>query len=75
MVTTEEIIREAEKLPPLERVRIVDSILKTLNPSDAETDRLWIKEAIRRRDEMRSGQVQAIPEEEVFAKVARRFNS
>jgi hypothetical protein len=40
----------------------------------AETDeiqRLWTAEAIKRRDEIRSGRVKPIPADEVFAEVRR----
>ena len=40
---------------------------------DSETDELWAVEIQRRLDEIRSGQVQAIPGEQVMADFRRRY--
>ncbi len=68
-----EIIQEAAALPVEERAIIVDSLLRTLNPPDAEIEREWVKVAKRRLAELRSGSVKAIPGDEVFAKIRERF--
>jgi putative addiction module component (TIGR02574 family) len=73
MLATKEIVREAANLPVEERAMLVDSLLRTLNPPESEIDRKWIEVAKRRLAELRSGQVKAIPGEEVFAKVKKRF--
>lgn len=36
---------------------------------DPKVERAWIKEAVRRREELLSGQVEGIPAEEVYAKL------
>lgn len=48
--------------------KIVESL--EFGESD-EIQKRWIEEAIRRRDEVRSGRVKPIPGEEVLAKVRR----
>jgi putative addiction module component (TIGR02574 family) len=68
-----EIIEEAASLPVEERVVVIDSLLQTINPPVAEIEAEWIKVAKRRLAELRSGQVKAIPGNEVFAKIHRRF--
>jgi hypothetical protein len=68
-----EIIMEAESLPVEERVLVIDSLLRTLNPPTAEIDAEWAKVARRRLTEIRSGQVKATPGNEVFAKIQERF--
>jgi putative addiction module component (TIGR02574 family) len=68
-----EIIMEAASLPVKERALVIDSLLRTLNPPIAEIDAEWAKVARRRLAEMRSGQVKAIPGNEVFAKIQERF--
>ena len=73
MPSTIEIIHEAELLPVEERTIVVDSLLRTLNPPDPEIDRKWAAVAKRRLDELRSGHVEPIPGEEVFAKIRQRF--
>ena len=73
MLGTKEIVKEAECLPVEERAMVVDCILRTLNPVESEIEKEWIDVAKRRLAELRSGQVRAIPGDEVFAKVKKRF--
>ncbi len=73
MPRSEEIIREAESLPIAERLKVVDSLLRSLNPPDPDIDRLWIVEAQRRLDEVRSGAVQPIAGSQVMQRLRDRF--
>ncbi len=73
MITTAEIIHEAESLPVEQRALVVDALLRTLNPPDPEIDRKWAAVAKRRLEELRTGKVKAIPGEEVFEKIRNRF--
>lgn len=68
-----EIIQEAASLPVEERVIVVDSLLKTLNPTDTEIDTEWMKVAKRRLAELKSGQVRPVSGDEVFTKIRERF--
>lgn len=68
-----EIIEEAECLPVEERVMVIDSLLRTINPPLAEVEIEWIKVANRRLAELRSGRVEAIPGSEVFDRIGSRF--
>lgn len=70
---TKEIIHEAATLPVEERAIVVDSLLRTLNPPDAEIDSAWGRIAQRRLAELRSGRVQPVPGDQVLAKVKERF--
>lgn len=70
----DKIIREAESLPVDERLRVVESLLRSLNPPEPEIDRLWIAEARRRLDEVRSGKVHPIPGDQVMARLQGRFS-
>ncbi|MCC5844917.1 MAG: addiction module protein [Verrucomicrobia bacterium] len=73
MPNTAEIIRGAESLPVEERMLVVDSLLRTLNPPDPEIDQQWAVVAKRRLEELHSGRVSAVPGEEVFENIRRRF--
>jgi len=73
MLGTKEIVKEAESLPVEERAIVIDSLLQTLNSTTREIDQKWIKVAKRRLAELRSGQVQPVPGDEVFAKIKERF--
>ena len=68
-MSTDEIIEEARALPPNERVAVVDSILRSLNPPDPGIDEQWIAVARERLAAYRSGDAQAVPGEEVIAKL------
>jgi putative addiction module component (TIGR02574 family) len=68
-----EIIQEAESLPVEERAMIIDSLLRTLNPPDADAEQEWLQVARRRLAELRSGRVNPVAGEEVFARIRERF--
>ncbi len=57
MLKTDELLNEAISLPVELRVQLVDALLRSLNPAQAEID---------------AGQAELIPGEEVFARLHRR---
>ncbi len=73
-MNTKQLIDEVVSLPVEERALVIDSLLRSLNQPESEIDKIWAKESKRRLDELRSGQVKAIPGEEVFKKVWERFD-
>lgn len=71
-LTLDQITEEAIKLPADARALLADKLVQSLESEDAdELQRLWSAEAIRRRDEIRSGHVQPIPGEQVIEEVRR----
>ncbi len=70
-----ELIAEAISLPVEERAILADTILRSLNPPDSDMDRRWVAVARRRLAELRSGQVEAVQGDEVFAKIWKRFST
>ncbi|MDA8421965.1 MAG: addiction module protein [Nitrospiraceae bacterium] len=69
-LTVEQIAEEALSLPSDARALLADRLVESLDPAeDEEIRQLWIKEACRRRDEIRSGRVQAIPGDVALAQV------
>jgi putative addiction module component (TIGR02574 family) len=71
-LTLDQITEEAIKLPPASRALLADKLVQSLDSEDSdEIQRLWSVEAIRRRDEIRSGQVQPVPGEQVIEEVRR----
>jgi len=74
-MNTKQLIDKAVSLPVEERALVVDSLLRSLNQPESEIDKKWSQEAKRRLAELRSGQVQAIPGDEVFAEVWKKFGS
>lgn len=63
---TRELIEQALKLEPAERLALVDEVLHSLDHPDPATDRLWMEEAERRLAAYRAGKVQGIPAEDVI---------
>lgn len=72
-MNTNELIDEAISLPVDDRAKVVDTLLKSLNPVDDANTSAWLEMAQRRLAELTAGTVQPIPGEEVFADIARRF--
>lgn len=69
-----EIVEEAASLPPVEeRVPIIDSLLRTINPVDPAIDREWVAVARCRLEEIRSGAVVPVPGDVVFSRVRDRL--
>jgi len=72
-MNTQELIDEAISLPVEERALVVDSLLRSLNQPESETDKKWVATAKQRLTELRSGSVDAVPGDKVFEKVWQRF--
>ena len=71
-LSLDQITEEAIKLPPASRALLADKLVQSLESEDPdEIQQLWSAEAIRRRDEIRSGQVQPIPGEHLIEEVRR----
>jgi len=72
--TTKELIAEAISLPVEERALMLDSLLRSLNAPSGDVDKKWVAVAQRRLAELRSGEVKAIPGDEVLGKIRERFS-
>jgi putative addiction module component (TIGR02574 family) len=70
---TIDIMERAEMLPIDMKLELVDRLLESISPSQKEIDELWKIEIERRVEEVRSGEVQTIPGEQVFAEIEERF--
>ena len=71
---TKDLINEALSLPVEERAQVVDSILKSMNPPEAEIDKKWAETAKARLAELRSGKTASVPGDEVFNKIWKRYS-
>jgi len=71
MASAVRLVDEASVLPVEERIFVVDSLLRTLNPVNDEIDAAWGIVAEQRLDGLISGRVQGVPAEEVFEKARR----
>jgi len=71
-LTLDQLADAAMQLPSASRALLAERIVESLDLAETdEIQRLWAAEAIKRRDEVRSGRVQAIPGDEVLAEVRR----
>jgi hypothetical protein len=69
-MTVEELAAQAMTLPTEARVRLVDLLVESLDADElGPVDLLWLAEAKRRRDDVRSGRVQSIPGDEGLQRV------
>ena len=68
--TVEQLAEQAMMLPGESRARLADLLVDSLD-ADALTqiDRLWLAEAERRRDEVRTGSAKTIPGDEALRRV------
>lgn len=71
-LTIDQLTEEALQLPSATRALLAERLVESLDIAEAdEIQKLWATEAIRRRDQVRSGHVQPIPGEQVLAEVRR----
>lgn len=66
-----ELVHEIKKLPPIERVRIVDIVIRDVIRTDPDIDRVWAQEASSRWDAYKKGDIKSIHYEEVMSKYKR----
>ena len=72
IIPVEQITEAALSLPSEARALLADRLVESLDPiQDQEIQELWAAEALRRRDEVRSGVVKTIPGSEALERVRR----
>jgi len=68
--TVEQLAEQAMNLPAESRAQLADLLVESLDADElGRIDRLWLAEAKRRRDEVRSGRVETIAGDEALRKV------
>ena len=71
-MTVEQVAEEALALPSEARALLADRLVESLDPAeDGYIRQLWVAEARRRRDDVRSGRVKTISSDEALAQVKR----
>jgi len=69
-ITIEKLAEQAMNLPSESRAHLADLLVESLDADTlTEIDQLWLAEAKRRRDEVRSDQVKTIPGDEALQSV------
>ena len=72
---SEELLDEILSLPSDLRAILVDKLIQSLNlPTSKEIERMWIEEAKKRSNEIKTNKVKTIPGEQVFSDIRSRLN-
>lgn len=71
MRSIEQLTEEALALPSESRLLLIEKLLESFAENDPAIEAAWFDLAKRRRDEIRSGQVQAIEGEQALAQVRK----
>ncbi|MDQ1338056.1 MAG: hypothetical protein QG617_1023 [Campylobacterota bacterium] len=71
----EQLFEEIDILPIYLMTEIVDKILASITPLNSGIDKLWIKEANKRKQEIESNSVTLVDGDEVFKKISQRLHS
>ncbi|HEU0080000.1 MAG TPA: addiction module protein [Longimicrobiaceae bacterium] len=71
-MSEQELEAAALKLPSHVRARLAEVLITSLDEED-EIARAWADEAERRYEELRTGAVEAVPAEEVIARIRSRI--
>ncbi len=71
-MTTKEIEKSALKLKPLEKIKLVDKLLISLDKPNPDIERLWLKEAESRVDAYEKGELKTSSYETVKKNTKRR---
>jgi putative addiction module component (TIGR02574 family) len=71
-LTLDQVADQAMQLPAAARALLAERMVESLDDAEADDiQRAWAAEAVRRRDDIRSGRVQPLAGEEVVAEVRR----
>jgi len=66
LMSGKEILKQALRLKPDERVMVVEGLIKSLDEPDSSLDAIWAEEAEKRLKAYRAGNLEGIPVEEIF---------
>ena len=73
--TVQELKNQLGTLPVAQRAELAHFLIESLDQEpDSDAEAAWEKEVDRRVEEIKSGQVQGIPAEEVFAKLREKYS-
>jgi putative addiction module component (TIGR02574 family) len=73
--TVDEIETKIRTLSLQDKAQLIRDLIAELDgPADDDVERAWLEEAVRRRQEIVDGRVQAVPGERVFEHLRSRLN-
>jgi putative addiction module component (TIGR02574 family) len=65
-MSSKDILQQALKLNSMERLSIVEGLLKSLDEPDSTIDDIWAEEAEKRLNAYRAGNLEGIASENIF---------
>ncbi|MBC7357846.1 MAG: addiction module protein [Desulfacinum sp.] len=68
MKKSEDILQQAMNLPPLEKIRLIDSLLCSLDRHDQKLDELWAQEVENRITAYEQGRIRSVSLNEILNK-------
>ena len=72
-VNPEKFLNDVDSFPIDIKTKLIDKLLYSLHPISEKIDALWVDEIEPRVDEIKTGKVDLIDGEEVFAKARSKF--
>ncbi|MGA2939909.1 MAG: addiction module protein [Syntrophobacteraceae bacterium] len=73
MSSHDDLISEAVSLPVEIRIRLVEELLESLNPTHQDIDELWAVESERRAAQIEGGEVETVPGDVVFERLLKKL--
>ena len=70
MESVEQLVQKAMNLRPVEKIRLVEAILYSLDKPDADIEQSWIAESESRYEAFKRGELEAMDWEEIRRKYA-----
>jgi putative addiction module component (TIGR02574 family) len=74
-ISPKELFQQSLALDERERADLASWILESLEPVDADAESAWAEEIKSRVKELESGEITAVPWEELRAKLARKLET
>lgn len=70
-MTVKNLKRNILKLPPLERIHLIESLIASLDKPDAAIERAWAAESDKRLAGFKKGSIKSIPLENVKKRLSK----
>lgn len=72
-LNAKQLLAEVESLPVDLKTKLIEKLLSSLTPSQANIDELWKEEIEKRTADINLGKIELVEGKEVFRKIQERF--
>ena len=73
MATAADIVKQIEQFAPVDRVKIIDAVIRDTIKPDNEIEKIWVREAEVRWDAFVRGDIKPVSYREVMEKYLENF--